>query len=143
MSLLLVRLRLFFYLGFFAFDLVGIYIQHIRPLLWSLAVLIILFLGIGHTFMSTINQVKMEEIAAVSLPERIPHQSRAFTRAELETQLKEYQEVLKTQPNHRDILINIALLQRALHNQKESYLAWEEARKLDPNNKAFDTNTQE
>lgn len=139
MLLFFVRLRLLIYLGLFTSDLLGIYLHHIRSLLWSLVMLVLLLAGVGHTFVSTANQVQLEQITAVSLSEKVPHQSQTLTRSELETQLAQYKIILLTQPQHKDVLLNIALLQKALHNQRESYLAWEEAQKLDPNNPIFST----
>jgi cytochrome c-type biogenesis protein CcmH/NrfG len=137
MSLILVRLRLAVYLSLFMAELLAIYLQHIRPLLWSLVILIVMGMGLSHAFLANMNQVKQEQITAVSLPEKITHDSPLFTRTAVEEKLQEYENILKTQPQHRDILVNIALLQRALHNQKEAFVSWEEARKLDPNNPLF------
>ena len=139
MSLILVRLHLAVYLSLFMAELLAIYLQHILPLLWSLVILIAMGMGLSHAFLASMNQVKQEQITAVTLPEKIKHNSPLFTRTAVEDKLQEYKNILKTQPQHRDILINIALLHRALHNQKEAFVSWEEARKLDPNNALFST----
>jgi cytochrome c-type biogenesis protein CcmH/NrfG len=120
-------------------DLLSIYLKHFRPLLWSLTILVIMVAGLTHTFYTTLEQVKQEHITLVTLPEEIPHTAPLFTKKTLEKQLNEYREISKTQPQHRDLLVNIALLQKALRNQKEAFIAWEDARKLDPNNPLFTT----
>ncbi len=143
MSLVVIRVRLLYYLGIFALDVLGVYLNHIKPFLWSLAVVALLFVGMAHSFVSTVAQVKLEQISSVSLSGKIPHSAELFTRSQLEEKLSKYQELLTQQPNHRDVLVNISLLQKALYNQKEAYIYWESARKLDPNNQTFSTNTQQ
>jgi len=139
MTLLIIRVRLLLYLGVFALDLVGVYLRHLRPLIWSFLVLVIMLVGLAHSVFSTFTQVKLEQISSVALAEKIPHQTESFTRSQLGQRLTEYQAILRIQPQHTDVLINISLLEKALRNQKASYLAWEEARQLDPNNTTFTT----
>ncbi len=82
-----------------------------------------------------------QQITQVELQTKTPHENIVFTRNDLEKKLDEYQRILQIQPEHRDILINVSLLERAIHNQKDSYIYWEEAQKLDPNNEIFSTNS--
>ena len=137
MSTLVLRIRLLCYLSMFAADIAALYVQKIRPLLWSLLILMALVLGAAHTYLSTLAMVKTEKIVAVSLSTTIPHSSVNLTRTQLEAELKHQQQLLAVQPQHTGVLLNISLLQKALQNQKEAFLAWEEARKLDPNNSVF------
>jgi hypothetical protein len=113
------------------------YVQHIRPLIWSLAILGLLIFGGIHSYLITIQQVAAEKIISVSLTSAVPHYSQNFTRQTLEIELKKQQRILELQPQHTAVLLNISLLQKALQNQRESYLTWEAAQKLDPNNPIF------
>lgn len=137
MSLGIIRLRLIFYLLFFFFELLGLYVRHIRTAIWSFAFLLLLVAAVGVNFISLRNKIVSEEISSVSLSESIPHQDVFLQRPQVEAKLRNYQDILKTQPYHRDILVNASLLERSLYNQKDAFFFWEEARKLDPNNELF------
>ncbi|MCA9368712.1 tetratricopeptide repeat protein [Candidatus Woesebacteria bacterium] len=60
-----------------------------------------------------------------------------LTREEMQAELVYWETVLESQPSHRDVLINISQLHRALGDTSKAVYYWEQARKADPNNQIF------
>ena len=137
MSFFILKIRLAFYLFSFFLDLSAHFVQHIRPALWSFVLFLLLLCGVGLNIQSVQAQIFEEQITRVVIDSQTPHEDVVFTRTNLEEKLEFYKVILQQQPQHRDVLINSSLLERAIHNQKDSFLYWEEARELDPNNKIF------
>lgn len=52
-------------------------------------------------------------------------------------ELNKWLQVLEEQPSHRDVLINISQLYKALGEENKAIYYWEQARKTDPNNPLF------
>jgi hypothetical protein len=141
MSSVILRARLILYLFFFFLDLSSYYVIHILPVLWSFILFLLILCGVGLNIKTVQARIYEQQITQVELQTKTPHENIVFTRNDLEKKLDEYQRILQIQPEHRDILINVSLLERAIHNQKDSYIYWEEAQKLDPNNEIFSTNS--
>lgn len=78
----------------------------------------------------------------VSNPVFVPHSSELYTpkelsNEELTVELAYWLKIQETQPTHRDVLINISHLYRALGEESQAIYYWEQARKTDPNHILF------
>lgn len=137
MRFFLLRVRLLYYLLSFLLELNWQYVIHIQAGLWSLALVAVVLLGMFVNYETIKIQVNAEQITTVQATKKIVHQDVTFTREELLNAKKTYLQILAVQPQHRDILVNLTYMEKALRNQKDAYHYWQEAEKLDPNNPIF------
>ena len=63
--------------------------------------------------------------------------TKQLSQQEAEQELEYWLILLEKQPSHRDILINVSQLYRALGKENQAHYYWEQARKVDPNNPLF------
>jgi len=59
------------------------------------------------------------------------------TRTQVEILIQQQEQILETQPQHRDALLNVALLYSTLEKTEAAQTKWDQARALDPNHSAF------
>ncbi len=137
-SLLLFELKLIYYLVDFIWDVIKIKLGKQRLLLGT--ILVVVGFGILFSLISVPKEIQPKTTQVFSITPTQPDLfvEKHLTPEEMQHELAYWQELLKTQPSHRDILINISQLYRALGDEQQATYYWEQARKTDPNNPVFD-----
>lgn len=123
-------------IGFF----VVLFLEHVklvRTLLFSLVMLAIVVCSLAITLISLPPVEKPIPLDSVVLSTS-PQKPQVFTFNQYNQQLNTYLFLNSTQPSHRDVLVNIALLYQAQNNTEKATAFWETARAVDPNNPLFD-----
>jgi len=69
----------------------------------------------------------------ISIPTASPPIITTQSKGELEAELAKWLKIYEQQPSHRDALINLSLLYRALGDTAAAGTYFEQARQLDPN----------
>lgn len=131
---------------FYAFGLALTLGKTLVELAWFKIAYLPKLLGVYTVTCVVITVIVVSSFPVQSQPEFIetsppPHQellnSTFMTKEELEQKKLQYDDLLRKQPTHRDILLNAALTARALDDEKTFQLYWQKARAVDPNYPVF------
>lgn len=133
---LFLQIRLLLALGLFFFSLSLEYLKMVRVLLFSLVLLAILLCALGITVLSIPPEEKALPLSNTVVTTS-PQRPQVFTLTQYNQQLETFLFLSSTQPTHRDVLVNIALLYQAQNNVDKAAAFWESAKALDPNNTLF------
>ncbi|MGD9129413.1 MAG: hypothetical protein PVJ09_02925 [Candidatus Woesebacteria bacterium] len=132
--------RLAVSLKVFLFRLFLIKIQHLKIFFLTLFLL-------SSQILLLLNQVKTKTIIpSINIPKQresllklnsVYNYQIENKKQTLKLELEKYQAALEKQANHRDVLLNLAIINLELENKEESQSYLEKARQLDPNNELF------
>lgn len=130
------QVRLLIALGLFFFSLSLEYLKMVRVLLISLVFLATVLCTLGITMLSIPPEEKNLPLSNTIITTS-PQKPQVFTLNQYNQQLETFLFLSSTQPTHRDVLVNIALLYQAQNNIEKANVFWESAKELDPNNPLF------
>jgi tetratricopeptide (TPR) repeat protein len=130
------QVRLLIALGLFFFSLSLEYLKMVRVLLFSLVLLATVLCTLGITMLSIPPEEKALPLSNTIITTS-PQKPQVFTLNQYNQQLETFLFLSSTQPTHRDVLVNIALLYQAQNNIEKANVFWESAKELDPNNALF------
>ncbi|MBP7768575.1 hypothetical protein KA082_01945 [Candidatus Woesebacteria bacterium] len=137
MATFLLKIRLGISLCWFGWKFLGEYFHHVRAFVAALLLFGTMILVAVFSVFRMQQQILHEQISSVLLETTLPHKEIMLNRDQLEVRMDTLEKLREKQPEHLGILINISLLKRAIHNQKEAVIYWQEAQKIDPNNSLF------
>lgn len=134
MLLLKIRLAIIF-ANFIALIAWNYFLSVRTAFLYSTLALLIGWITLGHlTSVSPGSQTILYPVVLESAPQET---ETFLTETEIRRLLLEYDSILEIQPNHRDVLVNTAILYQSLGEVEKSQSYWQQAALLDPNHQIF------
>lgn len=134
--MLLLKIKLIYSLSLFLLTVAWEYFALIRTVvLYGVITSLIVWAFLSNTTaFETTQSTFLYPIVLQTTPDAT---ERLFSESEIRQQISRYESLLQKQPNHRDALINTALLYQALGEVENSQRYWQQAALLDPNHPVF------
>lgn len=143
MKKILFQLRLGIALAaFFAF-LGGEYLKQVKIPLFATALLVVMggLIILNLAIDVGVSQENEAQLVAVSHSSSPDLKEVYYSQEDLDQQILALEQLLRLQPTHRDLLVNISFLYQAKMDTSRSQYYWQQARLQDPNSPLFTEQT--
>lgn len=138
MKTIVIRVRLALALATFFLLLLVEYAKLVKIPLFALTLLSLMIgLVILNNQASAPQVTKSPQLNSAIITGEVPIENKVFSEKTVLEQIAAYEQLLRLQPTHRDLLINTALLYQAKLDMRRSEYYWLQAQKQDPNLSLF------